>query len=148
MIDIDEILKLLPHRHPFLLIDRVIEIEPGKSLVAIKNVSINEPFFKGHFPDYPVMPGVLILESLAQACGVLAIKSLENYASEKSLFYFAGIDNARFRQVVKPGDQMRLEVELKRYKGDLAKFKGNAYVDNKLVCSAELTCVRRDKDSD
>ncbi len=147
MIDIHEILDLLPHRHPFLLIDRVIEIVPNKSVVAIKNVSINEPFFQGHFPKRPVMPGVLILESLAQACGMLAIKSpLVNYSPKTSLFYLAGVDKVRFKQVVEPGDQMQLNAELTRCKADVAKFKASAYVNAKLVCSADLTlaCVRRD----
>jgi len=144
MIDIHEILTLLPHRYPFLLVDRVLEIEPGKSIVAIKNVSFNEPFFKGHFPNRPIMPGVLILEAMAQTSGILAVKSRESFMPEKSIFYFAGIDNARFKRVVKPGDQMRIEVELDRIKGDYAKFKGNVYVETQLACSADLTSVRRD----
>jgi 3-hydroxyacyl-[acyl-carrier-protein] dehydratase len=143
VMDIHEILKYLPHRHPFLLIDRVIEMEEGKSLVAIKNVTINEPFFVGHFPGRPVMPGVLILEALAQAAGVLAYKSTNTLPSEGVLYYFAGIDNARFRRVVEPGDQLRLEVKVIKSKRDIWKLEGSAHVDGELACSAELLSARR-----
>ncbi|MDR3477796.1 MAG: 3-hydroxyacyl-ACP dehydratase FabZ [Gammaproteobacteria bacterium] len=143
VMDIHEILKYLPHRHPFLLIDRVIEMEEGKSLVAIKNVTINEPFFVGHFPGRPVMPGVLILEALAQAAGVLAYKSTNTLPSEGVLYYFAGIDNARFRRVVEPGDQLRLEVKVIKTKRDMWKLEGAAHVDGELACSAELLSARR-----
>jgi 3-hydroxyacyl-[acyl-carrier-protein] dehydratase len=143
VMDIHEILKYLPHRYPFLLIDRVIEMVEGKSLVAIKNVTINEQFFMGHFPHRPVMPGVLILEALAQAAGVLAYKSTNTLPSDGVLYYFAGIDNARFRRVVEPGDQLRLEVSVLRSKRDMWKLAGTAHVDGELVCSAELLSARR-----
>jgi 3-hydroxyacyl-[acyl-carrier-protein] dehydratase len=139
-LDIYEILKHLPHRYPFLLIDRVIECVPGKSLVAIKNVSYNEPYFQGHFPQLPIMPGVLILESLAQATGVLAFKTTETLPSKEAVYYFAGIDKARFKRPVEPGDQMRLEVELVRSLGRLWKFTGKVTVDGSLVASADVMC--------
>src|SRR5438132_1007077 len=116
IMDIHEIMKFLPHRYPLLLIDRVIAIEIGKSIVALKNVTINEAFFTGHFPNKPVMPGVMILESMAQAGGVLAYKSTDTDAKDGTLFYFAGIDNARFRRVIEPGDQLRMEVNVLRAK--------------------------------
>lgn len=143
IMDIHEILKYLPHRSPFLLIDRVLEIKEGESIVALKNVSMNEPFFVGHFPELPVMPGVLILEALAQAAGVLAYKSTNTLPKDGTLYLFAGIDNARFRRVVEPGDQLRLEVKLIRAKKEIWKLEGSAYVDNELVCSAELISARR-----
>lgn len=143
VMDIHEILKYLPHRHPFLLIDRVIEINEGESLVALKNVSMNEHFFVGHFPNRPVMPGVLILEALAQAAGVLAYKSTNTSPSDGTLYLFAGIDNARFRRVVEPGDQLRLEVKVLRARRDMWKLSGEAYVDGELACSAELLSARR-----
>lgn len=139
-LDIYEILKHLPHRYPFLLIDRVVECIPGKSLVAIKNVSYNEPYFQGHFPGLPIMPGVLILESLAQATGILAFKTTETLPSEGAIYYFAGIDKARFKRPVEPGDQMRLEVELVRSLGRLWKFTGKVTVDGNLVASADVMC--------
>lgn len=141
VMDIHEILTLLPHRYPFLLIDRVIEIDMGKSLVAIKNVTMNETFFTGHFPNRPVMPGVLILEAMAQAGGVLAYKSTGSTPDE-TLYYFAGIDNARFRRVVEPGDQLRLEVSVMRSKRDIWKLEGSAYVGDELACSAEFMSAR------
>ncbi len=143
IMDIHEVMKYLPHRHPFLLVDRVIEMKEGESIVALKNVTINEPFFTGHFPSRPVMPGVLILEALAQAAGILAYKSTNTLPSEGVLYLFAGIDNARFRRVVEPGDQLRLEVKLLRAKRDIWKLEGSAYVDGDLVCSAELLSARR-----
>ena len=143
VMDIHEILKYLPHRYPFLLIDRVISIDLGKSLVAIKNVTMNEPFFVGHFPHRPVMPGVLTLEALAQAAAVLAYKSTNTYPSDGVLYYFAGIDNARFRRVVEPGDQLRLEVKVLRSKRDIWKLEGSAYVDDELACSAEFLSACR-----
>lgn len=145
VMDIHEILKYLPHRYPFLLIDRVIEIVEGESLVAIKNVTMNENFFVGHFPNRPVMPGVLILEALAQAAGVLAYKSTNTLPSDGVLYYFAGIDNARFRRVVEPGDQLRLEVKVLRSKRDMWKLEGTAHVDGTLACSAEFLSARRDE---
>ncbi|TAK79247.1 MAG: 3-hydroxyacyl-ACP dehydratase FabZ [Gammaproteobacteria bacterium] len=138
MMDIHEVLKYLPHRYPFLLIDKVLEIELGKSLVALKNVTINEAFFNGHFPGRPVMPGVLILEAMAQAGGVLAYKSTNTSPSDGVLYYFAGVDNARFRRVVEPGDQLRLEVKVLRAKRDFWKLEGSAYVGEELACSAEF----------
>jgi len=143
IMDIHDVMKYLPHRHPFLLVDRVIEMKEGESIVALKNVTINEPFFNGHFPNRPVMPGVLILEALAQAAGILAYKSTNTFPSEGVLYYFAGIDNARFRRVVEPGDQLRLEVKLLRAKREIWKLEGSAYVDNELVCAAEFLSARR-----
>jgi 3-hydroxyacyl-[acyl-carrier-protein] dehydratase len=141
--DIHEVMKYLPHRFPFLLIDRVIEIVEGESLVALKNVTMNEMFFTGHFPNRPVMPGVLILEAMAQAGGVLAYKSTNTLPSDGVLYLFAGIDNARFRRVVEPGDQLRLEVKLTRSKREIWKLDGKAFVDGDLVCEAELISARR-----
>jgi 3-hydroxyacyl-[acyl-carrier-protein] dehydratase len=138
VMDIHEILKFLPHRYPFLLIDRVLDIDMGKSLVAIKNVTINEMFFNGHFPNRPVMPGVLMLEAMAQAGGVLAYKSTNTSPEDGTLYYFAGIDKARFRRVVEPGDQLRLEVQVLRSKRDIWVLEGSAYVGDELACSAEF----------
>jgi 3-hydroxyacyl-[acyl-carrier-protein] dehydratase len=143
VMDVHEILKLLPHRYPFLLIDRVLEIDMGKSLVALKNVTINEAFFMGHFPNRPVMPGVLILEAMAQAGAVLAYKSTSTSPSDGLLYYFAGIDNARFRRVVEPGDQLRLKVTVLREKREIWKLEGAAYVGDELACSAEFMSARK-----
>lgn len=140
---IHEILKFLPHRYPFLLIDRVIEIEMGSSLVALKNVTMNESFFAGHFPNRPVMPGVLILEAMAQAGAVLAYKSTNTSPEDGVLYYFAAIDNARFRRIVEPGDQLRLEVKVIRSKRDIWKLEGSAYVGDELACSAEFMSARK-----
>ena len=142
-LDIHEILNHLPHRYPFLLIDRVLECEPGKRLVGIKNVSYNEPYFTGHFPQRPVMPGVLILEAMAQATGILAFKTLGRVPDENSLYYFVGIDKGRFKQPVNPGDQLRLEVEYVKQLRGIWKFNGRALVDGNVVCSAELMCAER-----
>lgn len=142
-IDIHEILSLLPHRYPFLLIDRVMSYKLGESLVALKNVTINEAYFMGHFPNRPVMPGVLILEAMAQAGGVLAYKSTNTSPADGVLFYFAGIDNARFRRVVEPGDQLRLEVKVLRSKREIWKLEGAAYVGDELACSAEFMSARK-----
>ena len=141
-LDIHEVMKHLPHRFPFLLIDRVVSHVPGESLVALKNVTINEPFFTGHFPHRPVMPGVLILEAMAQATGILAFISTQTLPDENSLYFFAGIDKARFRKPVEPGDQMIIEVQLLRQKRNLWKFKGQAKVDGQLVTEAELSAVK------
>lgn len=141
--DIHEILKYLPHRYPFLLIDRVLEINHGHSLVALKNVTMNEAFFVGHFPQRPVMPGVLILEAMAQAGGVLAYKSTNTSPEDGVLYYFAGVDNARFRRVVEPGDQLRLEVKVLRSKREFWKLEGSAYVEDELACSAEFLSARK-----
>jgi len=143
-LDIYDILKHLPHRYPFLLIDRVLGYEPGKSLIAIKNVTHNEPHFPGHFPNRPIMPGVLILEALAQATGILAFKTADRIPDDNSLYYFVGIDNARFKQPVEPGDQLRLEVEFVKQMRGIWKFKGQALVDGKIVCSADLMCAERE----
>ena len=140
-IDIHEIQKYLPHRYPFLLIDRVIDFTPGESLVGIKNVTFNEPHFTGHFPQRVIMPGVLILEALAQATGLLAFKTKEDVQTDDSLYYLASIDNARFKRPVEPGDQLRLEVKLVKYKRNLWKFSGEATVDGQLVVSADIMCT-------
>ncbi len=143
MMDIHKILKQLPHRYPFLLVDRVIELEKGKRIKALKNVTINEPFFEGHFPNRPVMPGVLMLEALAQAAGLLAFDTLGTTPSEDMVYYFAGIDGARFKRPVEPGDQLILEAELVRMKAGIFKFKARAMVGTELAVEAELTCAMR-----
>jgi 3-hydroxyacyl-[acyl-carrier-protein] dehydratase len=142
--DIQEVLAHLPHRYPFLLVDRVLECEPGKRLVAIKNVTVNEPMFTGHFPERPIFPGVLIMEALAQATGLLAFKTQGIKPSGKTLYYFAAIDKCRFRQPVVPGDQMRLEVEIVTAKRNIWKFKAEAKVDGKVVAEAELMCAEQE----
>lgn len=136
--DIQEILGLLPHRYPFLLIDRVIEFERAKRLVAIKNVTINEPFFQGHFPGYPIMPGVLVIEAMAQAGAVLMMSEIAD--REKKLAVFTGIERAKFRRPVKPGDQLRIEVEVLSLKSRVGRMEAKTFVDGKLVCQATLTC--------
>ncbi|HYF97598.1 MAG TPA: 3-hydroxyacyl-ACP dehydratase FabZ [Coxiellaceae bacterium] len=140
--DINEIKKYLPHRYPFLLVDRVIAFEHDKSIVAIKNVTVNEPFFNGHFPFRPVMPGVLMIEALAQASGLLTLKTLGEEFTPGNLFLFAGVDNARFKRVVEPGDQLILEVEVLKRRRDLCKFKGIARVGDELACEAEFMTIR------
>lgn len=144
MMNIQEIIKYLPHRYPFLLIDRVIDVQAGKSLTAIKNISVNEAYFNGHFPNNPVMPGVLILEALAQASCILANKSVDTNANGSSLYLFAGIDNARFKRVIEPGDQLRLEVQLNRQKQSIWKFTGIATVDGEVACEADLICAKKE----
>lgn len=141
--DIHQILKQLPHRYPFILVDRVLSIEKGKSIKALKNVTINEPFFQGHFPHRPVMPGVLMLEALAQAAALLAFDTLGSSPSDEMVYYFAGIDGARFKRPVEPGDQLTLEVELLRMKAGIFKFKARALVGDELTVEAELTCAMR-----
>jgi 3-hydroxyacyl-[acyl-carrier-protein] dehydratase len=136
-----EILEFLPHRYPFLLVDRVLD-STDTNIVAIKNVTANEPFFMGHFPQKPVMPGVLILEALAQASGMLIFNSVQRKLDKDFWFYLAGIDHARFKRIVEPGDQLRLEVELLKVKRDIYKFKGIATVDNQVVCTAEIINAR------
>ena len=143
MMDIHQILKQLPHRYPFLLVDRVLEIEKGKRIKALKNVTINEPFFVGHFPHRPVMPGVLMLEALAQTAALLSFETLGVVPDEKTVYYFAGIDGARFKRPVEPGDQLILEAELVRMKAGIFKFKARATVDGELAVEAELTCAMR-----
>lgn len=143
-LDILAVLQYLPHRYPFLLIDRVLAIQPGQSLRGLKSVTFNEPFFQGHFPQRPIMPGVLILESLAQATGILAFKTEEVLPDHQSMYYLVGIDKARFKRPVEPGDQLILEVSLERLKRDVGKFFGEASVDGKVVASAELMCAKRE----
>lgn len=141
-LDIHEVLRYLPHRYPFLLVDRVLDYTKGESLTAIKNVTVNEPQFTGHFPHRPVMPGVLILEALAQATGILAFISTDSRPSEDSLYYFVGIDKARFKRPVEPGDQLLMEVSVTRRMKDIWKFDARAKVNDTLVASAELMCAR------
>ena len=143
--NIEEIMQFLPHRYPFLLVDRVVEMELGKSITAIKNVTINEPFFTGHFPGSPVMPGVLILEAMAQAAGILSFKT-DNYEPEKTgIIYFVGIDNARFKKPVMPGDQLVLKAEILRKVRGIWKYAARAEVDGVMVAEAELMATLRDK---
>jgi 3-hydroxyacyl-[acyl-carrier-protein] dehydratase len=143
-IDIRGIMEYLPHRYPFLLVDRVLELEHGKRIVAIKNVTINEPYFVGHFPHLPVMPGVLMIEALAQAAGILSFETLGRRSDASSVFYFVGIDGARFKRPVVPGDQLRLEVEILRFAKSISKFRGVATVDGAVAAEAELMCTLRD----
>ncbi len=140
-LDIHEVLKYLPHRYPFLLIDRVLDYTRDESLTALKNVTINEPFFQGHFPHRPVMPGVLIVEAMAQACAILSMKSMDSLPGEDSVYYFVGIDKARFKRPVEPGDQLTLKVAVKRKMKGIWMFEGEAYVGEELCCSAELMCT-------
>ncbi len=141
--DINGILRHLPHRYPFLLVDRVTAFEKGKSLTAYKNVTFNEPFFQGHFPQKPVMPGVLILESLAQATGLLAFQSEERQAERDTLYYFVGVDEARFKRPVEPGDQLWLEVTVKRTKRGIWVFDTRASVEEQTVATAVIMCTER-----
>ncbi|MDP3295152.1 MAG: 3-hydroxyacyl-ACP dehydratase FabZ [Nevskia sp.] len=142
--DIRDIMAMLPHRQPFLLVDRVIDYVPGESLVAIKNVTYNEPFFTGHFPQVPTMPGVLIIEALAQACGLLIAIDTGIRPDSGMIFYFAGIEDARFKRIVEPGDQLRFEVSLDKAKRHLRRFKTRAMVGTELACEATLMCVMKD----
>ncbi|SHE30282.1 3-hydroxyacyl-[acyl-carrier-protein] dehydratase [Lampropedia hyalina DSM 16112] len=148
MMNIHKILKLLPHRYPFLLVDRVTELVLGERIRAYKNVTINEPFFTGHFPGKPVMPGVLVLEALAQAAGLLSFETMGEAPGDDKVFYFVGIDNARFKKPVVPGDQLVLEVSIDRIRGGIHKFKGVAKVDDQVVCEAELMCTMRPFDTE
>lgn len=141
--NIQEILEYLPHRYPFLLIDRVIECELGKRIRALKNVSVNEPYFNGHFPYYKVMPGVLIVEAMAQAAAILSFRTMGIKPDDKSVYYFAGIDRARFKKPVMPGDQLVLEVSIERTVRNVVKYAGKAYVGEALVAEAELLCTLR-----
>ncbi len=141
--DIHQILKKLPHRYPFLLVDRVLDLEVGKRIRALKNVSMNEEFFQGHFPHRPVMPGVLILEALAQAAALLSFETLGLESDADTMYYFAGIDAARFKRPVEPGDQLILDVELDRMKASIFKFKTRAWVGETLAAEADLTCTMK-----
>ena len=143
MMDIHEILKKLPHRYPFLLVDRVLEVDPGKRIKALKNVTINEPFFAGHFPHRPVMPGVLMLEAMAQTAALLSFAAEGSGPDNKSVIYFAGIDGARFKRPVEPGDQLVMDVTLERSRAGIFKFKGVARVGEEIACEAELMCTMR-----
>jgi 3-hydroxyacyl-[acyl-carrier-protein] dehydratase len=142
--DINEILRYLPHRYPFLLIDRVLSHEAGKSITALKNVTINEPFFVGHFPHHPVMPGVLIIEAMAQAAAILSFVTMGAKADDKSIYYFVGIDNARFKRPVTAGDALHITVELTRHVRGIWKFSAVARVDDAVAAEAELMCTVRD----
>jgi 3-hydroxyacyl-[acyl-carrier-protein] dehydratase len=140
-LDIHEILNHLPHRYPFVLIDRVIDLKLNEEITAIKNVTINEPFFPGHFPYHPVMPGVLIVEAMAQAAAVLSFKTMNVLPSEDSVYYFAGIDNVRFKKPVSPGDQLVLNVKIDRVLKGIWKYKAQAKVDDQIVAEAEMMCI-------
>lgn len=142
--DIHEILDHLPHRYPFVLIDRVVDMELHKEITAIKNVSVNEPFFPGHFPYYPVMPGVLIVEAMAQAAAVLSFKTMDMKPNDESVYYFAGIDSARFKKPVSPGDQIVLNVKIDRILKGIWKYKGVAKVDGEVVAEASMMCILKD----
>ena len=141
--DIQEIMRLLPHRYPFLLIDRVLSCDAGKEIVAMKNVTINEPFFGGHFPNFPVMPGVLIIEAMAQASALLAFKTFDITRADNNVFYFVGIDDARFKRPVTPGDQLIIKAQILRNIKGIWKFTGQAFVQDKLVSEAALMCTMR-----
>ncbi len=142
--DIREILETLPHRYPFLLVDKVVEVIPGERIVAQKNVSINEEFFNGHFPHFPVMPGVLIVEALAQAAGILSFKTMGSKSDANSLYFFVGIDNCRFKRPVVPGDIVMLHVSIERQSRLLWKYKAQALVDGQVAAEADLMCALRD----
>ncbi len=144
MMDIREILDHLPHRYPFLLVDRVVECEPGKRILAYKNVTINEPFFVGHFPHFPVMPGVLIIEALAQAAAILSFKTMQTKPDNKSVYYFAGIDGARFKRPVVPGDKLELESSIVYNRRGIWKYAVTARVDGHVAAEAELLCALRE----
>ncbi len=146
MMDIHEVLEHLPHRYPFLLIDRVLEVVPNERIVALKNVTINEPFFPGHYPHHPVMPGVLVIEAMAQASALLSFKSMGTKPDDKSVYYFVGIDNARFKRPVSPGDQLIFRMALTFNRRGMFKFKGTAEVDGQIAAEAELICTIRDKE--
>ena len=143
MMDIHQILKQLPHRYPFLMVDRVLAIEKGRSIRALKNVTINEPFFAGHFPHRPVMPGVLMLEAMAQAAALLSFATEGVTPDDKTVYYFAGIDAARFKRPVEPGDQMVMDVVLQRVRAGLYKFRGVTRVGEEVACEADLMCTMR-----
>ncbi|HKA46202.1 MAG TPA: 3-hydroxyacyl-ACP dehydratase FabZ [Burkholderiales bacterium] len=141
--DINEVLQYLPHRYPFLLIDRVLSCELGKSIIALKNVTMNEPFFTGHFPRRPIMPGVLIIEALAQAAAILSFRTMDHKADDRLIYYFVGIDRARFKRPVLPGDTLTLEVALKRHARNMWLFSGTAKVGDAVASEADLMCTIR-----
>ena len=143
MLGIDEIMKALPHRYPFLLVDRILEIEEKKRIVGLKNVTINEPFFQGHFPGHPIMPGVLIIEAMAQVGGILLMGQIEGY--ETKVVYFMSLDNVKFRRPVKPGDQLRFELDMLQIRGMVCKMRGVAKVDGEVVCEADMAAMVRDR---
>lgn len=143
MMDVKEIRKYLPHRYPFLLVDRVVELNVGESIVAYKNVTVNEPFFNGHFPDHPVMPGVLIVEAMAQAAGILGFKTMDKTPQDGSIYYFVGSDKLRFKRPVVPGDQLQLEARIVSEKRGIWKFDVKATVDGDVVSSAQILCADR-----
>jgi 3-hydroxyacyl-[acyl-carrier-protein] dehydratase len=143
MMDVNEIRKYLPHRYPFLLVDRVVELVPGESIVAYKNVTVNEPFFNGHFPDHPVMPGVLIVEAMAQAAGILGFKTMDKTPQDGSIYYFVGSDKLRFKRPVVPGDRLQLEAQIVSEKRGIWKFDVKATVDGDTVSSATILCADR-----
>ena len=144
MMEISEVREYLPHRYPFLLVDRVIALKPGESIVAIKNVSINEPFFNGHFPQLPVMPGVLIVEAMAQAAGILGFKTLDKKPADGSLYLFAGADKVKFKRQVVPGDQLVLKVDYVSDRRNIWKFECKAFVGDQLAAAASITCVDKE----
>jgi 3-hydroxyacyl-[acyl-carrier-protein] dehydratase len=143
--DIHEVLEHLPHRYPFLLIDRVLEVVPNESIVALKNVTINEPFFPGHYPHHPVMPGVLVIEAMAQASGILSFKTMAKLPSDDSVYYFVGIENARFKRPVGPGDQLILKATVTMNKRGMWKFSCKAEVDGQIAAEADLICTLKTK---
>ena len=143
MMDVNEIRQYLPHRYPFLLVDRVVELNLKESIIAYKNVTINEPFFNGHFPNHPVMPGVLIIEAMAQAAGVLGFKTMDKKPEDGSIYYFVGSDNVRFKRPVVPGDRLQLEAKIITEKRGIWKFECRATVDGELACSATILCADR-----
>jgi UDP-3-O-[3-hydroxymyristoyl] N-acetylglucosamine deacetylase/3-hydroxyacyl-[acyl-carrier-protein] dehydratase len=143
VLGIEEIMKTLPHRYPFLLVDRILEMEEKKRIVGLKNVTINEPFFQGHFPGHPIMPGVLIIEAMAQVGGILLMGQIEGY--ESKVVYFMSLDNVKFRRPVKPGDQLRFELDMIQIRGMVCKMHGVAKVDGEVVCEADMAAMVRDK---
>ncbi len=143
VLTIDELMKVIPHRYPFLLVDRILEIEERKRIVGLKNVTINEPFFQGHFPGHPIMPGVLIIEAMAQVGGVLLMGAVDDH--ESKVVYFMSLDNVKFRRPVRPGDQMRFELEITQIRGSVCKMRGVARVDGDVVAEADMAAIVRDR---
>ena len=143
MLGIEDILKVLPHRYPFLLVDRILEIEPMKRIVGLKNVTINEPFFQGHFPGHPIMPGVLIIEAMAQVGGMLLMGAFDD--PESKVVYFMSLDNVKFRRPVKPGDQIRFELDVQQIRGRICKMRGVGYVEGEVVAEADMAAMVRDR---